>query len=77
MVEDSRRPGTWLAGSGLSFAALYLIGTAPVGHGAPVFPYWVFLAMFAIGALAFGADGRPSRKAQAPRAVGSGRERPG
>jgi len=49
MKEDSRKLGIWLAGSGLSFAALYLIGTAPVGHAVPVFPYWIFLVMFVAG----------------------------
>jgi tetratricopeptide (TPR) repeat protein len=49
MKGDSRRLGIWLAGSGLSFAALYLIGAAPVGHAVPVFPYWIFLTMFVAG----------------------------
>ena len=49
MKGDTRRLDIWLAGSGLGFAALYLIGSAPVGHAVPVFPYWIFLAMFVAG----------------------------
>jgi hypothetical protein len=53
---DYRKAGAWLAGSGLTFAALYLIGTAAsLGSKdpAPVFPYWIFLGLFVLGAGAY------------------------
>lgn len=64
---DYRKSGAWLAGSGVTFAALYLIGTAAsLGskHPAPVFPYWIFLGLFVLGAGAYLltlAKGRASR----------------
>ncbi len=49
MKGDFRKLGASLAASGLTFAGLYLIGTAPLGHSVPFFPYWIFLALVVVG----------------------------
>jgi hypothetical protein len=49
MRDESRKLGIWLAGSGLTFAGLYLIATAPLKQRIPIFPYLIFLSMVIIG----------------------------
>ena len=49
MKGDFRKLGASLAASGLTFAGLYLIGTAPLGHPVPLFPYWIFLGLVVVG----------------------------